>query len=87
MGILFLGHPVEAPRHDLALLMSLLQLPNAAISKATSDKMLKHFWYLFEDIVALSIFDEAVPSEKKQRTIAKLKCEDDEEDLSIRLLS
>jgi hypothetical protein len=71
---------LEAPRRDLTLIKSLLQLPNAAISKATSDKMSKHLWYLSEELVALAFFDDAVPSETKQRMIAKLQGEDDEDE-------
>lgn len=70
----------EAPRRDLLLTKSLLQLPNAEISKATSNKLLKHFWYLSEELVALSFFDDAVPPEVKQRMVGKLQDEDDEEE-------
>lgn len=80
------GRRVEASQHDLAILKLLLQLQNAVISKATSNKMLKHFWYLSDKLVALSILYDAVPSATMQRTIAKLQGEGDEEDLSIRLL-
>lgn len=70
----------EAPRRDLHLAKSLLELGNAAISKATSNKLSKHFWYLSEELVALSFFDDAVPPEVKQRMVGKLQGEDDEDE-------
>jgi len=69
---------IEAPRRDLALVKSLLQLSNKAVSDATSQKMSKHLWYLFEEEVALSIFDDAVSFETKQHMVTKLQGEDDE---------
>ena len=39
--------------------------------------MSKHF--MSEDLVALSLFDDVVPSETKQRVVANLLGEDDEE--------
>ena len=70
----------EAPRRDLNLTKSLLQLPNAAVSKSKLNKLLKHFWYLSEELVALSFFDDDVLLEVKRRMVGKLQGEDDEEE-------
>ena len=72
---------IQAPCRDLNLLKSLLQLFNKAVFFATSQKMIKHQWYLFEELVAHSFFDNAVSFETKQHMVAKLQNLDDEQDL------
>ena len=67
----------EAPQHNLNLTKSLLQLPNAAVSKSTLNKLSKHFWYLSEELVALSFFDSL---EVKRHMVGKLQGEDDKEE-------
>ena len=42
--------------------------------------MSKHLWYLSEELVALSFFDNAVSFETKQQIVAKLQDEDDEQE-------
>ena len=74
----------EAPRCDLHLTKSLLQLPNAAVSKSTLNKLSKHFWYLSEELVALSFFGDNVSHEVKRRMVGKLQEEDDEEESAKR---
>lgn len=53
---------VAAPQNDLHLLQSLeaYKTIHAGISKATSKKMASHLWYLSEELVGLSLFDDAV---------------------------
>ena len=70
----------EALRRDLNLTKSLLQLPNAAVSKSKLNKISKHFWYLSEELVTLSFFDDDVSLEVKRRMVGKLQGEDDEEE-------
>jgi len=41
---------IEKLHRDLALVKSLLQLSNEAVSDATSQKTSKHLWYLFEEL-------------------------------------
>ena len=74
----------EAPRRDLNLTKSLPQLPIAAVSKSTLNKLPKHFWYLSEELVALSFFDDDVLLEVKRRVVGKLQGKDHEEKLTRR---
>ena len=63
---------IDAPRRNLALLKSLLQLFNKIVFFATFQMMTKHQWYLSEELVARSFFDDAVSFETKQHLVAKL---------------
>ena len=60
---------VKAPIEDLKLLKTLQQYKSVdeKISKATSEKMLGHLWYLSEELVALAFFDDAVSLEEKAK--------------------
>jgi len=69
----------EAFPRDLALVKSLLQFSNEEASDATSQKMSKHLWYLFEELVALGFLDDAVSFVTKQHMVTKLQGEDDEQ--------
>ena len=58
----------EAPRRDVNLTKSLLQLVN---EKNTLNKLSKHFWYFSEELVALSFFNN-FSLEVKRRMVGKL---------------
>lgn len=62
---------VRAPQDDLHLLQSLVAYNaiNKAISKATSQKMAGHMWYLSEELVGLSFFDDNVTDDIKDNMV------------------
>jgi len=70
---------IEVLHQDLALVKSLLQISNEAVSDATSQKMSKHLWYLFKELISLS-FDDAVSFETNQHMVTKFQGEDDQQD-------
>ena len=59
---------VSAPRNDLGFLQSLKRYEDIhrAISKAAVNKFSGHLWYLNEELIALAIFDPAVPADTKR---------------------
>ena len=61
-------HAIEAPRRNSALLKSLLQLSNKAVSNATY----QHLHSLSEEQITFSFFDDAILFETKQHVNAKL---------------
>ena len=69
----------SAPRIDLELLLELDQYfdvdPEAA--EAAYAKMLRHLWYLGDELVCLSLFDENLSAETKYRIIKNMKKPDD----------
>lgn len=58
---------IKAPHQDLMFLKSLIEYKNinAEISKAASTKFSNHLWYLSEELVSLSLFDDEVSSDVK----------------------
>lgn len=46
---------------------------NVKFSEAASTKFLRHLWYLGEDLVALSFFDERIPSAIKIKMVQAIK--------------
>jgi len=71
-----------APQNDLSLLQSLLAYEgiHAGISKATSRKLGGHLWYLSEELVGLSFFDNNVVPEIKDRMVSAMEDIDGDED-------
>ena len=66
---------MKAPNSDLFLLKCLKKYAdiNDAISEVTTEKMARHSWYLSEELVGLSLFDDDVmPSIKKKMAQAIL---------------
>lgn len=55
----------SAPRNDLELMKNIFeyQRSNKAASDAAMMKVQKHMWYLSEELIALSFFDDGAPSE------------------------
>jgi len=69
----------KAPNSDLHLLQALNQYKsiNEAISSATTEKMMRHLWYLSEELVGLALFDDDVmPSMKEEIVHAMLSTEE-----------
>lgn len=67
--------PQSAPFNDFNLMKDLLQYKNIddEISKAASEKLSKHLWYLSEDLVALALFDNQVPHCLKRLIVKAMK--------------
>ena len=49
---------VSAPRHDIAIFKALEKEDNAIIRMAGTKTLARHLWYLFEDTVGITLFDE-----------------------------
>lgn len=66
---------IKAPKHDLELLQNLIKYKkiNADVSNAASLKLSGHLWYLSEDLSALSLFDDTVSLQTKEKIIHALK--------------
>lgn len=65
---------VKAPFQDICLLKTLksYEKVDATISEAALKKFCQHLWYLNDEIVMLSIFDDSVDDETKTRIVANL---------------
>ena len=77
-----LGHcscAIAAPYHDLQLQQNLKRYGDIhpAISKAAVNKFSVHLWYLHEELIALALFDPAVPHDT-ERAMAQAIVEDEE---------
>ena len=70
---------IAASYHDLQFLQSLKRYADIhpAISKAAVNKFSGHLWYLNEELIALALFDPAVPPDSK-RAMAQAILEDEE---------
>lgn len=66
---------VSAPRSDLLLLQQLVEYKtiHEAISKVATEKLLRHTWYLNEELIALSFFDASVSHDEKRNMVKALK--------------
>ena len=75
-------HAAEAPRHDIALMVSLLDYVavNKAISEATTTKFSHHLWYLSEELVGLAFLDAEVTPATKRLMVAALDREGENEE-------
>lgn len=58
-----------APNNDLQLIKTLIQYDNPDISKATLKKMLRHLWYLSDELVGLCLFDQNVSVDIKCKIV------------------
>ncbi|XP_047034968.1 uncharacterized protein LOC124641007 [Helicoverpa zea] len=65
---------VKAPNQDLSFLKALKEYEkvDATISKASISKFIRHLWYLCEETVILSLFDEEVDTKTKTKIINNL---------------
>ncbi|KAG0711531.1 putative 39S ribosomal protein L24, mitochondrial [Chionoecetes opilio] len=58
--------PSYAPRNDLGFAKDILQYHDESIRKACFTTLSRHFWYLSEDLIGLSLFDSRLPVSDKQ---------------------
>ncbi len=70
---------VKAPNLDLNYLREIYnhKSTDEKLSMAVMGKICNHLWYLSDECVALSFFDEQVPSDEKRRMLLKLNLERD----------
>lgn len=61
-----------APRTDLEMLMKLHSYHNDRVGRAARDKLQHHLWYVSEELVALSLFDEAVSALTKRAIVSAM---------------
>lgn len=73
--------PSEAPNCDLLFLreMSEYKRIDKKIAEGVINKIVRHLWYLADECIALSFFDENVPNEVKRNMVLQLKSFDNEE--------
>lgn len=66
---------IKAPNQDLSFLKKLkdYEKVDAIISKNAINKFCHHLWYLCEETVILSLFDDEVDNQTKMKMIANLK--------------
>lgn len=62
---------IAAPYNDLRFLQCLKRYEgiHSAISKAAVNKFSGHLWYLSEELIALALFDPAVPADTKRAMV------------------
>ena len=75
-----------AATNDLLLYKSLLKFKkiNKAVSTNTSTSLNRHTWYLTEDLISFSLFNDDIPVEERTLLAAKISREAAPEDLEIR---
>ena len=63
-----------APRHDLELLRNLdtYKETNNTLATIAMQKILGHLWYLSDELIALSFFDDNVAIETKRKMVVAL---------------
>lgn len=67
----------SAPRNDLELLKDLKKYEdvNPVIARKAINKVCGHLWYVSEELIALSFFDDKVGNETKKKMVEALKKE------------
>ena len=75
-----------AATNDLLLYKSLLKFKkiNKAVSTKTSTSLNRHTWYLTEDLISFSLFNDDIPVEERTLLAAKISREAAPGDLEIR---
>lgn len=65
---------IQAPYHDLNIIKRLLDYEaiDSDISRVTVATFQNHLWYLANETVALSFFDENIPLETKRKMVSNL---------------
>ncbi|KAG0730526.1 WD repeat-containing protein 46 [Chionoecetes opilio] len=61
--------PSYAPANDLGFAKDILQYHDESIRKACFTTLSRHFWYLSEDLIGLSLFDSRLPVSDKQAIV------------------
>jgi len=62
---------ISAPKNDLLLARSLLTSTDRT-SPAALNKLKRHFWYLSEELVGFSFFDDSISEEQKRKMVQAL---------------
>ncbi|KAG0720272.1 hypothetical protein GWK47_048864 [Chionoecetes opilio] len=62
----------SAPATDLALLKALAAYRDKEIGRASGKVMARHMWYVSEELVGLSLFDEATVVEEKRAIVSAM---------------
>ncbi|KAG0711860.1 hypothetical protein GWK47_019706 [Chionoecetes opilio] len=62
----------SAPATDLALLKALAAYRDKEIGRASGKVMARHMWYVSEELVGLSLFDEATVVEEKRASVSAM---------------
>lgn len=65
--------PKEAPRNDLEFLKAIHTYQDKEVSQVASTAFSRHLWYLSETLVGLSLFDDAVTVNDKQRMVYNMR--------------
>lgn len=74
-----------APMNDLKLCQELSTYDDVDIKSACTSKIASHLWYLSEDLIGLSIFDERVSETEKEAIVRRMKQIDGEENAPKRV--
>ncbi|KAG0720563.1 hypothetical protein GWK47_048255 [Chionoecetes opilio] len=61
--------PSYTPANDLGFAKDILQYHDESIRKACFTTLSRHFWYLNEDLIGLSLFDSRLPVSDKQAIV------------------
>ncbi|KAG0720018.1 hypothetical protein GWK47_007023 [Chionoecetes opilio] len=61
--------PSYAPANDLGFAKDIVQYHDESIRKACFTTLSRHFWYLSEDLIGLSLFDSRLPVSDKQAIV------------------
>lgn len=66
---------ILAPNNDLALMQQLIiyKKINSSVSQAAVKKMIKHLWYLNDQLAIMSLFDDSIDLSVKQKMLTNLK--------------
>jgi len=65
--------PAETPRNDLQFLKAIHTYPDKEVSQVALTAFSRHLWYLSETLVGLSLFDDSVTFDEKQRMVYSMR--------------
>src|SRR5688572_12109323 len=65
--------PADAPRNDLQFLKAIHTYPDKEVSQVALTAFSRHLWYLSETLVGLSLFDDSVTFDEKQRMVYSMR--------------
>ncbi|KAK3928606.1 Aconitate hydratase, mitochondrial [Frankliniella fusca] len=73
---------VSAPRNDLHFLKELIlyEKVNSAVAKAAQNRFSAHLWYLSEELVGLSVFDEVLTDDDREKLVQGILSRESEDD-------
>lgn len=64
---------VRAPLNDLSFIRALSTFPNSKVATAGVKAMKRHLWFLSEELIGLTLFDDRVSHQQKQKIVDNLK--------------